>query len=244
MMRFPISTVALLLLTLVPGGCRTGAPAGQGEPAPPAEPIRVLLLGDSISIGYTEAVRARLTGRAVVVRPTRANGRPENCQGTNHGLEHVDRWLALEGGGWDVVHFNFGLHDLKRVDPATGRNSNDPTDPHQAPPERYRAQLRAITGRLAESGARLCFATTTPIPEGDLRPYRAPGDAVRYNAIAREVMAELDVPVNDLHGYALPRLAELQQPENVHFTREGSAALGRQVALAILDVAGLPFDPP
>jgi len=218
--------------------CANLPPAGT--PAEPlAPPLRVLILGDSISIGYTAEVRARLGERAVVVRPMAADGkRAENCQGTNHGVQAVDRWLALDDGGWDVIHFNFGLHDLKRVKADTGKNSNDPADPHQASPERYERQLGEILAKLQATGARLVFATTTPVPEGELRPHRAPEDAVRYNQIALGLMAEAGVAVNDLHGFALPRLAEIQKSANVHFTADGSAALGAQVARAIERAAG------
>ena len=105
------------------------------------------------------------------MRAHKADGeRVENCAGTNHGVLHVDRWLAQAGGKWDVIQFNFGLHDLKRVHPDTGKNSNDPGDPHQADPARYEAQLRSLVTRLKESGARLIFATTTPVPAGGPTP--------------------------------------------------------------------------
>jgi acyl-CoA thioesterase-1 len=129
-----------------------------------------------------------------------------------------------------VIHFNFGLHDLKRVDPRTGRNSNDPAHPRQAEPNRYEAQLGAIVERLARTGAALVFATTTPVPEGDLRPRRDAGDAGRYNAIALRVMGEHGVAIDDLHALAAPRLASLQKPADVHFTAAGSRALAGQVA--------------
>ncbi len=115
----------LCLLAHVLGACAAPPPS----PAPLEAPVRVLLLGDSISIGYTQAVRELLGGNYVVVRPTHAKGGAENCAGTNKGVEQIDRWLALEGGAWDVIHFNIGLHDLKRVDPtrptpsATARSS-------------------------------------------------------------------------------------------------------------------------
>ena len=179
-----------------------------------------------------------LAGRPVVVRPTNAKGNPENCAGTNKGIVELDRWLALEGGGWDVIHFNFGLHDLKRVHPETGMNSTNPDDPHQADPGRYGAQLRDITERLRATGARLVFATTTPVPEGGVRPHREPADAIRYNEVAVDVMDDLGVPVNDLHGFSMPRLAEIQNERDVHFTKEGSAALGQEVAGAIRTAAG------
>src|SRR5210317_211530 len=67
----------------------------------------VLILGDSISIGYTPFVKELLKGEANVQRPIHPNGRAENCQGTLNGVKHIDRWL--EDTQWDVIHFNFGL---------------------------------------------------------------------------------------------------------------------------------------
>jgi len=43
-------------------------------------------------------------------------------------------------------------------------------------------------------------------------------------------MEENSIAVNDLYGFALDRLGKIQLPVNVHFTREGSRALGLQVA--------------
>jgi acyl-CoA thioesterase-1 len=220
-----------LLTTLLLAACAS-------TPQPLEEPVDVLILGDSISIGYTNNVRTALEGRATVVRPTNADGkRAQNCAGTNNGVEKLDQWLAI--GDFDVIHFNFGLHDLKRVDPETGRNSANPNHPHQADPERYEAQLRDITTRIKATGARVIFATTTPVPEKVGGPLRLPEDAINYNAIALRVMEELDVPIDDLHAFAQPRLAELQNPRDVHFSPAGSQALGEEVARAILAVAGL-----
>jgi acyl-CoA thioesterase-1 len=213
-------------------GARLPRPNPAYTAAPPERP-RVLILGDSISIGYTGLVRELLAGEALVVRPMREAQRAENCEGTTAGVEQLERWLALEGGDWDVIHFNFGLHDLKRVDPGTGRPSNDPAHPRQAEPWRYERQLRAIVERLRRSGAKLVFATTTPVPEGDVRPHRDVADAARYNAIATRVMREHGIAVNDLHAFAAARLEEIQQPVNVHFTEEGSGALAGEVAEAI-----------
>ena len=67
-----------------------------------------------------------------------------------------------------------------------------------------------------------------------LSPPRRPGDEVAFNAIALRVMEENGVEVDDLYAFAKPRLAEIQQPANVHFTTEGSEALAKRVAASIL----------
>ncbi|MEM9379598.1 MAG: SGNH/GDSL hydrolase family protein [Planctomycetota bacterium] len=232
---------AALLLTLLAAACssRGGLTAPAREPLP--EPFRVLLLGDSISIGYTPHVEEALAGRAVVVRPRHDGPKrsPENCAGTNKGIEHIDRWLALEGGAWDVIHFNFGLHDLKRVHPETGKNSRNAEDPHQADPARYREQLTALVRRMKETNARLVFATTTPVPPGGVRPHREPRDSVEYNEVAMEVMDAEGVEVNDLFAFATGYPGPIQREADVHFTPEGSEALGARVTAAILEAAGL-----
>lgn len=196
--------------------------------------LRVLILGDSISIGYTPYVQEGLIGEASVFRPTLEGGaRPENCAGTSRGVKEVQGWLQIDGGSFDVIHFNFGLHDLKRVNAETGRGSNSSSDPHQADLNLYMAQLGEIAGALQDSGAHLIFGTTTPVPPGGVKPHREPADVELYNRAAVELMSEMGIDVNDLYAVALPRLSELQRPVNVHFTPEGSAALADAVVLAI-----------
>lgn len=199
---------------------------------PPAKK-RVLILGDSISIGYTPIVQKMLADEMTVLRPMAKNGRPENCSGTTAGVAHIDRWLLIDGGKWDVIHFNWGLHDLKHVKP-DGAASDLATDPPQAMVEVYEKQLREIVAKLKATGAKLIFATTTPVPAGKMKVYRSDADAVRYNEVAMRVMKENGIAINDLYAFAKPRLAELQiQPANVHFTAKGSQALAEEVVKAL-----------
>lgn len=198
-----------------------------------ADPPRVLLLGDSISIGYTPFVQQALRGKATVLRPLDAGGKAENCSHTGAGVASIDRWLGT--GQWAVVHFNFGLHDLKHMDKAAGKTSASPEAPVMTDLAAYEANLEAIVTRLERTGAALVFATTTPVPEDNAQSpiCRLPADVPRYNEAALRVMARHGVAVDDLYAFALPRLKELQRPRNVHFTEPGSAALGGEVVKAI-----------
>ena len=208
----------------------------------PKKRKRILILGDSISIGYTAHVRRLLGPSFHVVRPTNAKGRPENCQGTDHGLKNIDRWLELDGGNWDLIHFNFGLHDLKHVDAKTGKNSQSFDDPLQSGPEEYKKQLRTIVDKLVATDAKLILCTTTPVPEG-VKPAREPSSPILYNTLAREVAKEAQaktnpILVNDLYAFSLKRLDKIQQPKNVHFSKEGSKLLATEVAKAIRKAVG------
>jgi acyl-CoA thioesterase-1 len=185
----------------------------------------VLIIGDSISIGYAGLVRARLQGKANVIH------NPGNAQGTTWGLANLQEWLG--DTKWDVIHFNWGLHDLKHVTEAgTSENSNDPNDPQQADLATYAANMEILVKQLKATGAKLIFSTTTPYPDG-VKPYRLPEDAAKYNAAALEIMKANNIQVNDLYSLVSPKLETLQKPRNVHFKQEGSEVLAEQVAAVI-----------
>jgi acyl-CoA thioesterase-1 len=226
-LRCPLGVVLAGLLTLA-------APAAEKAPVPKAPdpalaPVadapglpRVLLLGDSISIGYTLPVRALLAGRANVHRPA------ENCGESAKGVTRLDAWLGA--GKWDVIHFNFGLHDVKYLD-AAGKYVPPDQGRQVASVADYEKNLRAIVARLKQTGAKLVFATTTPVPAGSSG--RVEHDEVRYNAAAARVMRELGVTVDDLHALATARQTAIQLPRNVHFTPEGYTALAAQVVASM-----------
>ena len=176
---------------------------------------RVLIVGDSISIGYTPSVRELLKGKANVHRI------PENGGPTTNGLAKLPAWLGK--GKWDVIHFNFGLHDLKLI--TAGQRRIDLAA--------YEQNLEEIVTRLKATGATLIWANTTPVPGPAEKLGRITEDAPAYNAAAKRVMEKHQVAINDLYNLALPQLTKIQRPENVHFTDAGYQVLGRQVAAAI-----------
>ena len=194
----------------------------------------VLIIGDSISIGYTKPVQELLAGKANVYRPLNKNGGPQNCQGTTNGLKRIDEWLSTNK--WDIIHFNFGLHDLKHVDPETGKNSTVPDHPQQADLKTYKINLVQIVEKLKATGAKLIFATTTPFPDLPEGPYRRANQPRKYNRVALKIMKKNKIIINDLNDFCSSRLEKLQIPNNVHFTDAGSKALAEKVAASILTV--------
>lgn len=195
---------------------------------------RVLLIGDSISIGYTVGVRKLLEGKANVHRPI------ANCGPTTSGLANIDKWLATGGADkkWDVIHFNWGLHDLKYMGPDK-ENLADPkaeTSHRQVPPDQYEKNLEILTQKLKATGAKVIWRNTTPVPPGSKG--RVVGDSVMYNEIAAKVMAKLDIPTHDLYSLAKANLKKAMKPANVHFTPQGNELLSADVTREILTVVG------
>jgi len=167
---------------------------------------KVLLIGDSVSRGYTQAVRKALAGKANVHRA------PENCGPTANGLKKIDIWLGEEK--WDVIHFNFGIHD---------RNT---------PLTEYGARLEQLVQRMAKTGAKLVWASTTPIPD-DAPKQQTAVSVVERNQLAAKIMEKYGVKTDDLFEAITPQLATLQNPNDVHFNGAGYEFLGQTVATAV-----------
>jgi len=225
-----ISILALCVAAYAAQAPGEGAGKAKAKKADPAtaqiEEVaglpRVLLIGDSISMGYTPPVRELLKGKANVQHP------PENCSSTVVGVKRLDAWLGEKK--WNVIHFNFGLHDLKYVD-EKGAMVAVEKGKQWVPPEEYEKNLRQIVDRLKKTGAKLIWCATTPVPEGAAG--RAAGDEVKYNQAAAKVMAENGIEIDDLYAFAAPKAKDIQQPKNVHFTADGSKQLAAVVVAKI-----------
>jgi hypothetical protein len=77
----------------------------QEAPATPAANLpKVLLIGDSISGGYSKEVKRLLEGKAAVTGPI------ANAEATIHGVAKLDDWIGTTK--WDLIHFNWGLWDI------------------------------------------------------------------------------------------------------------------------------------
>ncbi|QDV18294.1 hypothetical protein Pan153_29510 [Gimesia panareensis] len=165
---------------------------------------RVLLIGDSVSRGYTQAARKALQGKANVHRA------PANCGPTATGLKKLDVWLG--DGNWDLIHFNFGIHDRRT-------KADD-----------YEKRLEEIVKRLKKTGAKVVWASSTPIPADWKEGPEMKAKLEEKNAIAAKVMERNGVEIDDLFTFITPHLSEVQNPKDVHFNGKGYDLLGKQVA--------------
>lgn len=134
---------------------------------------QILIIGDSISIGYFPYVKSRLSGTATVVHNT------GNAQSTYNGLKKIHGWLGERD--WDVIQFNWGLWDMAyRKSEHAGKRKLTTTL------EDYGKNLETLVGILKTTQAKLVFVTTTYVPENS--PGRLVKDPERYNKVAVEIM--------------------------------------------------------
>jgi len=183
---------------------------------------KVILIGDSICLGYQSLVQQALTGYAEVWTPEINGGDSRNI------LEHLKVWVQTSQP--DVVHINCGLHDLKK-----------PFDTGllAVPISEYSLNVHTILNQLRQSVPLVLWATTTPVNTGwhhERKGFdRFEDDVVSYNDAAKTVTRILKVPVNDLYSAVMTAGRDrLLLPDGVHFTAGGYALLGEQVAAMLL----------
>ncbi len=215
-MRVPVAVILCLLFPL----------QGWSQPAaePKADLPRVVLLGDSIRLGYAPLVAKKLEGKAIVVSPKPNGGDSSNT------LKGLAEWAIKEKPA--VIHFNCGLHDLKR--------SRDGKT-FQVEMSDFEKNLKEIVAQLRKNtSASLVFATTTPIHDqrhanrkGTFDRFEA--DVRRYNATAIKVMLDAGVVVHDLHWVVEQGGVEkMLGNDGTHYTPAGNERLAEAVADCVL----------
>ena len=184
---------------------------------------KILLLGDSIRMGYQQYVKEELEGEYAVLYP-----------GDNGRFAAYTLWQVNQELKWnpdiELVHFNNGYWDM---------NIEAPMTEAIHPVEEYVSFLRRIVGLCRQCGAKVVFATTVPILEAG-----AAGDNTgvqgtinysnewvkEYNAAAVALMQELEVPVNDLYALCLEDERCYKCEDLLHLSEEGSRRCAQQVA--------------
>lgn len=177
--------------------------------AKPNEVKRVLVIGDSISIGYTPFIKTALSANAEVAH------NPGNGGSTLRGMESMEKWL--DNRDWDVILFNFGLHDMVHKD-SSGKY--DVVNGKIAVPlKEYKKNLEAIADKLNETTAKVIFVTTTMVPDG--ASGRKTASVPEYNEVALKVMKKKSIKVVDLYQPSLEIHPSNSKPKDVHYTPKG-----------------------
>ena len=180
---------------------------------------KVVLIGDSIRMGYQQVVQRELADVAEFILPDKNGGNSRNV------LANLDAW-AVETAP-DLIHINCGLHDLKHEFDA---------EENAVPLGEYTQNVGQILDRLTqETQAQIVWAKTTPVNQDwhhDNKPFdRFEADVRAYNEAAVAAAQERDIPVNDLYKVIMDAGRDaLLRPDGVHFTEEGSELLGNAVA--------------
>jgi len=202
--------LALILLVL------TGADSKQKK-------AKILIIGDSISIGYTPFVKESLKEVADVYH------NPGNAQHTGKGLKNVEEWISADD--YDIIQFNWGLWDLcyRHPDSKVQGQRDKVNGTITFSLEDYEKQLRTIVKILKEkTDAELIFVTTTCVPEDEAGRY--PKDPIRYNKVAKRIMEENNIMVNDIYKASLAIHAKYGKgDDDVHYQDEGYEALAEYI---------------
>ena len=204
-------------------------------PGPGLEPSTTqpncLILGDSVSIGYA-GVAAKALADVCMTQHSPYDVADGGAGSTAVGVACLDNFLVTQRQTpvkWDVILYNFGLHDL---------------DNSTAGEATYRKQLTNITARLVATGAKLIYATTTPF-----MPMTTIGDDVvaDLNSIARDVIKGKSIGLLDLHEVVMETCSPppahtapytncsicRREPCSYHYNSIGETAQGKAVAAAM-----------
>ncbi len=183
----------------------------------------VLLIGDSIRMGYDKAVRKTLEGKANVYFPD------DNCRFALFVLRYLHEYKAMiPGGRADVIHWNAGLWDCLRQ---YGEEPNTPIEFYSYYVERVCRRIRTLFPEAA-----VIFATSTRVISEKMdRDFMRYNDEIaRYNEAAVSVVTRYGHTVNDLYDFS-GTLPEEAHSDPVHFyTPLGTEAFANRVLSYLL----------
>ncbi len=178
---------------------------------------RVLLIGDSISVGYSPVVTDLLQGKVFV-------DRLGTSRSINDPVLAKETMIRLDEFRYRIIHFNNGLHGWHLPDPVYATALCEYTE---------------LLQRLGQ-GAKLVWASSTPVTvtnKPDTIDEEKNPQLLRRNARAAEIMGARGIPVDDLYQTVLGK-ADLRSPDGYHYNGEGQKVLGKAVAEAIAKAMG------
>jgi len=191
---------------------------------------KIVLLGDSIRLGYEKFIKDSLEGVAEVYSPK------DNCKFTLNLLRYIHSYVGPDGlpSDADLVHWNAGLWDVINM---VG------DDLPLTPPDAYADLIKRINKRIrwCFPKAKIVFATSTNVVEerytGTVRRFNK--DIENYNKIALDALNGTDTVINDLYSITKNIPSECRS-DMTHFnTEQGVKTLGGKVLAVICKELGI-----
>lgn len=185
--------------------------------------MKVLLIGDSIRMFYQNEVTSQLGKDYEVFAPT------ENCRFSLYVLNSLRFWLNSFPTP-DIIHFNAGLWDTAILYHEDGCFVSV---------ENYVKYMELILRELKKTGAKIIFATTTPVSDekaelpGPMPPAHKNQDITYYNNAVLEAFKNEDIIINDLFSLTYPQKEKYLSDDMIHPNADGVKLLGTAVANCI-----------
>lgn len=194
------------------------------------EKKKILLIGDSIRMGYDKYVKEALENVADVYYPE------ENCRFSEYVLRFAHEWKEKLGcpDDLDVVHWNTGLWDVLEL---FGDEPLSTIEYYEYNIARIDKRLRMLFPR-----AKMIFATSTPIVEARYSAkFRRHNETIeRYNAAAVRALAGTDTVINDLYATMCTVDGDYYSDATHFYTKKGTELIGGKVLAEITTLAGIP----
>ena len=190
---------------------------------------KIVLIGDSIRMGYDKYVKESLAGIAEVYYPE------ENCKFAEYVLRFIGEWKKR--GEWpsdiDLVHWNAGLWDVLDVDGEGPLTSL----------EYYKEAIGRIDRRIRRifPNAKIVFATSTSVDEENYKNcHKRNNKTIReYNEAAVSVLSGTDTVINDLYAATENLLYECRS-DMTHFNNpKGTEYMGKTVLSVLCRELGI-----
>ena len=190
---------------------------------------KIILIGDSIRMGYDKYVKEALSKVAEVYYPN------ENCRFAEYVLRYAHEWkrdLKMPTDA-DLVHWNAGLWDaLEIFDDGPLTNI-----------EHYISNVKRIDRRLRLlfPKAKIVFATSTAVREnGYSGEFKRHNSIIEeYNRAATEALSDTDTVINDLYEITKDIRPECCSDMTHYNTKEGTEFVGGKVLSVICPMLGI-----
>lgn len=167
----------------------------------------LLVIGDSISVGYTPVLQSVLAEYDVFHSPC-------NAAYSGYTALHIDDWL--DDNVWDVIVFNNGIWDLNT---------------EGVPLTSYGSYMTTIADKVQAAAPLVIFVSTSkhPQPYFDFVANPPIPRAILMRQMAEYIMTSRGIPINRL-GEAGDALEGFKTPDLVHYYQDGYELIGKAIA--------------